>query len=76
MDSSPSIDVNENYPQSGLRIFDHQSFLEQEPRARLISITIYGYNYITAIETKFFVPGKDEPAVFLHSGSAHDAAKK
>ena len=57
-------------------MFDQKQFLEQEPKAKLISVTVYGYNYITAIQTKFVVPDKQDPYIFLHYGTAHEHPKK
>lgn len=61
---------------SNERVFDHQHFLELEPKAQLISVSVFGFNYITAIETKYIIPGKEDSFVFLHSGTAHDHARK
>lgn len=58
------------------KIYDHWIFLQQNPYARLVSITCFGYNYITAIETKFEVPGQTELATFLYQGTMHEQAKK
>lgn len=76
IDSNSSIVVSEAQLPTGEKVFDHRLFLEKEPRARLISITVYGYKYITAIQTKYLVPDEDEPRVSLHFGTAHDKAKK
>ena len=76
IDSNSSIVVSEAQLPTGEKIFDHRVFLEKEPRARLISITVYGYKYITAIQTKYLIPDEDEPRVSLHFGTAHDKAKK
>jgi len=70
-----SIAVSDLQMPSGERIFDHRAFLEREPRARLLSVTIYGYNYIMAIETRYAVPEMDEPKIYLHSGTAFDLSK-
>ena len=76
IDSNSSIVVSEAQLPTGEKIFDHRVFLEKEPRAKLISISFYGYKYITAIQTKYIVPDEDEPRVSLHFGTAHDKAKK
>ena len=76
MESSASIIMSESHLPNSRKYFDHWSFLEQNPDARLIEITCFGYNYVTAIETKFEVPGEEEIFTFLHQGTMHDRAKK
>ena len=58
------------------KIFDHWLFIEQHPDARLVEMTWYGYNYVTAIEAKFQIPGEDDFSTIIHQGSMHDQAKK
>lgn len=76
MESSASIIVSESNNFNNRKYFDHWAFLEQNPDARLVEVTCFGYNYITAIETKFEVPGESEPFTFLQQGSMHDNSKK
>jgi len=71
----PSLGVKESFLVAN-KIYDHWAFLEQNPNARLVSITCFGYNYVTAIETKFEVPGQIELSTFLYEGSMHEKAKK
>lgn len=75
-ESKTSMTLSDLHSTSNEKVYDHQHFLELEPQARLISVSVYGYNYITAIETKYAVPGREDWYVFLHSGTAHDHAKK
>lgn len=75
-DSNASIVVSENQLPTGEKVFDHWPFLDQNPRAKLVSITCYGYNYITAVETRFEVPGDENHIVFLHYGTMHEHTKK
>ena len=75
-ESKTSMTLSDVHNSSWEKVFDHLHFLELEPSAQLISVSIYGYNYITAIETKYTVPEKEDPYVFLHWGTAHDHAKK
>ena len=76
IESSASIIVSESHLQSGRKVFDHWQFLENNPYARLVEVTCYGYNYITAIETKFQVPGEDDLVTILHQGTMHDQSRK
>ena len=76
LESNMSLSVSEFWVNTGERVFDQKQFLEQEPKAKLISVTVYGYNYITAIQTKFVVPDKQDPYIFLHYGTAHEHPKK
>ena len=76
LESNASLSISDFQGHSGERVFDHKAFLEQEPKAKLISVTVYGFNYITAIQTKFIVPDKEDPYVFLHYGTAHERPKK
>jgi len=75
-DSNASIVVSDNQLPTGEKVFDHRIFLEKNPKARLVSVTVYGFNYITAIQTKFIVPGEEEPIITLHCGSQHEQAKR
>jgi hypothetical protein len=75
-DSNTSIIVSENQLPTGEKVFDNWPFLDQNPNAKLISITCYGFNYITAIETKFRVPGEENLVEFLHYGTKHEQTKK
>lgn len=75
-DSNASIIASENQLPTGEKLFDHWPFLDQNPNARLVSVTCYGYNYITAIETKFEIPGQENPITSLHYGTQHENAKK
>jgi hypothetical protein len=75
-DSNASIIAEERELPSGEKVFDHRTFLESNPRAKLINVTVFGFNYITAIQTKFTVPGEDEPVVFLHHGSKHENSRR
>lgn len=75
-DSNNSIVVSDNQHPSSDKIFDHRSFLEQNPKARLSSVTVFGFNYITAIQCKFIVPDEDGPIITLHFGSKHEAARR
>lgn len=76
IESSASIIVSDSIMASGRKVYDHWSFLENNPYARLVELTCYGYNYITAIETKFQIPGEEELVTFLHQGVMHDHSKK
>jgi hypothetical protein len=51
VDSNASIIMSENQLPTGEKVFDHRPFLEQNPNARLSSVTVYGFNYVTG--TKF-----------------------
>lgn len=75
-DSNASIAVSENHLPTGERLFDHRKFLEEHPAAKLTSVTIYGFNYITAIKTTYRVPELDDPVVITHCGSAYEHAKR
>ncbi|CAI2373579.1 unnamed protein product [Moneuplotes crassus] len=76
VESNASIVGSESVIPTNKKIYDHWIFLQQHPYARLVSITCFGYNYITAIETKFEVPGQTELATFLYQGTMHEQAKK
>mmetsp|Transcript_20849 Transcript_20849/g.18469 ORF Transcript_20849/g.18469 Transcript_20849/m.18469 type:complete len:113 (-) Transcript_20849:306-644(-) len=76
VESSASIIVSESPLANGRKLYDNWQFLERHPLARLIEVTVHGYNYITAIETKFEVPGEDEIFTFLHQGGMHEMGKK
>lgn len=75
-DSNASIVAEERELPSGEKVFDHRAFLEANPRAKLINVTVFGFNYITAIQTKFTVPGEDDPVIFLHYGSKHENSRQ
>ena len=57
-------------------MFDHRPFLENNPRAKLVNVTVFGFNYITAIQTKFQIPGEDQPVTFLHYGTMHEHPRR
>lgn len=75
-DSNNSVILSEREMPNGEKVYDHRPFLERNPHAKLVSITIFGYNYITAIETKFLVPGDEQQYTFLHSGSMHENSRR
>lgn len=75
-DSNNSIVNEERELPTGEKVFDHRQFLEFNPRAKLINVTVYGFNYITAIETKFQIPDEDEPVTFMHYGTMHENSRR
>lgn len=76
VDSNASIVASEFQLPSGSKIFDHRPFLESNPHARLMSITVFARNYIVALRVKYSVPDNTQPVATLHYGSRFDPEKE